>query len=124
MQQTTWQEIQDIAKERDGVIYRLGYESAIGLKTTELKMAKDNLSVILNDKIKLLLSQQRKEIVEWIKQLVGKHNARILNEFQKQGTADMPLIAYDERVCLIPAIALAMKETDDDIITKLSSEEV
>lgn len=64
MTSQTWQEIQDIAKERDGVIYRLGYESAIGLKTTELKMAKDNLSVILNDKIKLLLSQQRKEIEE------------------------------------------------------------
>ena len=68
------------------------------------------------------LSQQRKEIVEWSKQLIGKHNARILNEFQKQGTTEMPFIAYDERVCLIPAITIAMEETDDDIITKLSEE--
>lgn len=71
---------------------------------------------------KHLLSQQRKEIVEWSKQLIGKHNARILNEFQKQGTTEMPFIAYDERVCLIPAITIAMEETDDDIITKLSEE--
>lgn len=40
---------------------------------------------------------------------IGKHNANILNEFQKQGTAEMPIIAYDERVCLIPAIEKAME---------------
>lgn len=40
---------------------------------------------------------------------IGKYNARILNEFQNCGTADMPMIAYDEKVCLIPAIKKAMK---------------
>ncbi len=70
--------------------------------------------------IETLFAQQKKEIVEWSKELIGKHNARILNEFQKQGTAEMPLIAYDERICLIPAITIAMEETDSDIITKLS----
>jgi len=40
---------------------------------------------------------------------IGKHNANILNEFQNQGTPDMPFIAYDERVCLIPAIEKAME---------------
>lgn len=79
---------------------------------------------IVRGRILDLLAQQRKEIVEWSKELIGKHNARILNEFQKQGTAEMPLIAYDERICLIPAITIAMEETDADIITKLSEPEV
>ena len=38
-----------------------------------------------------------------------KHNVNILNQFQLQGTANMPMIAYDERVCLIPAIEKSMK---------------
>ncbi len=40
---------------------------------------------------------------------IGKHNANILNQFQQQGTPDMPIIAYDERVCLVPAIQKAME---------------
>lgn len=48
---------------------------------------------------------------EEIKKIIGKHNARILNEFQLQGKPDMPLIAYDERICLIPAIIKATEET-------------
>jgi len=40
---------------------------------------------------------------------ISKYNACILNEFQKQGTSDMPFIAYDERVCLKPAIIKAME---------------
>lgn len=40
---------------------------------------------------------------------IAKHNANILNQFQLQGKPDMPFIAYDERVCLIPAIEKAMK---------------
>ena len=81
-----------------------------------------NTYIDLKSFVRKTISQQRKEIVEWSKQLIGKHNARILNEFQKQGTTEMPFIAYDERVCLIPAITIAMEETDDDIITKLSEE--
>lgn len=46
-----------------------------------------------------------------IKELIGKHNARILNNFQLQGTPEMPMVAYDERVCLIPAIDIATKQT-------------
>lgn len=84
--------------------------------TSVVPMSKSEAKRRLDD----ILLQQRKEIVEWSKQLIAKHNARILNEFQNQGTADMPFIAYDERVCLIPAITLAMEETDEDIITKLS----
>lgn len=57
---------------------------------------------------------------ERIKEIIGKHNARILNEFQHQGTPDMPFIAYDERVCLIPAITKATEETFSDL-TKDSS---
>lgn len=43
---------------------------------------------------------------------ISKHNAMILNEFQNQGTPQMPLIAYDERVCLIPAITKVMESYD------------
>jgi len=39
---------------------------------------------------------------------ITKYNVELLNQFQQQGTADMPIIAYDERVCLIPAIQKAM----------------
>lgn len=49
---------------------------------------------------------------------IGKHNANILNKFQQQGTADMPMIAYDERVCLIPAIKKAMEELEASLSIK------
>lgn len=55
--------------------------------------------------------------------IISEHNARILNEFQKQGTADMPLIAYDERVCLVPAIQIATKETKSSLTNLLSLHE-
>jgi hypothetical protein len=45
----------------------------------------------------------------YTKKDIGKYNAIILNEFQKQGTPEMPIIAYDERVCLIPAINKALE---------------
>jgi len=48
---------------------------------------------------------------EGVKEIIGKHNARILNQFQLQGTSEMPFIAYDERVCLIPAMTKATEET-------------
>ena len=44
----------------------------------------------------------------YTKEDIAKYNAEILNQFQQQGTAEMPMIAYDERVCLIPAIEKAM----------------
>lgn len=47
----------------------------------------------------------------YTKEDISKYNAEILNQFQLQGTADIPMIAYDERVCLIPAIEKAMKLT-------------
>ena len=106
MNQPTWRE-----KFDEKFCDENGYVITGELRTTKLKHF-----------IQSELSQERKEIVEWSKQLIGKHNARILNEFQKQGTTEMPFIAYDERVCLIPAITIAMEETDDDIITKLSEE--
>lgn len=53
-----------------------------------------------NKLIKLLGGYTREDI--------GKYNANILNAFQSQGTSDMPIIAYDERVCLIPALEKAM----------------
>ena len=53
-----------------------------------------------NKLIKLLGGYTKEDII--------KYNAEILNQFQQQGTAEMPMIAYDERVCLIPAIEEAM----------------
>lgn len=52
------------------------------------------------------------------KKIIGEHNARILNEFQLQGTPNMPFIAYDERVCLLPAMEKATKETFKNIETE------
>ena len=62
------------------------------------------------DKQEIRLAEQ-KRILSLIEEEFGKHNARILNQFQLQGKPDMPLIAYDERVCLAPAIEIATKET-------------
>jgi len=45
----------------------------------------------------------------YTKEDIARYNADILNQFQLQGTADMPFIAYDERVCLIPAIEKAFE---------------
>lgn len=68
------------------------------------------MGVSLNDcvnYVRSLREADRKRIVDEI----AKHNARILNHFQLQGTPEMPMIAYDERVCLVPAIEAATKET-------------
>lgn len=67
------------------------------------------------NKIKSLLSQSEQRVRKEMVEVLGKHNARILNYFQQQGTPDMPMIAYDERVCLIPAIKKATHETCDII---------
>jgi len=45
---------------------------------------------------------------------IGKYNAHILNEFQNQGTPEMPFVDYDERVCLVPAIKKAMDLLDNN----------
>lgn len=58
---STWTEIQKIAKERDSVIYSMGADRARGLKTTKQEVAKDNLGVLLNDKIKAHISFVREE---------------------------------------------------------------
>lgn len=50
-----------------------------------------------------------------IELILAKHNARILNSFQLQGNPNLPLIAYDERVCLIPAMEIATQETLEDL---------
>lgn len=59
----------------------------------------------------------KNKIIKWLggytMEDIGKYNASILNYFQQQGTKDMPFIAYDERVCLIPAIILAMDNLKD-----------
>lgn len=112
MNQPTWREI------LTDLLTRYSAEDDFNGRESFAEFCVTNLKPYIQQE----LSQQRKEMVEWSKQLIGKHNARILNEFQKQGKKDMPFIAYDERICLIPAITIAMEETDADIITKLSEE--
>ena len=55
-------------------------------------------------------------LVERMRDIVSKHNAKILNQFQLQGTPNMPMSAYDERVCLVPAMEIITVETNSDII--------
>ena len=66
-------------------------------------------------KVRSLLDSRYQEGVkaerERLKEIISSHNARIMNQFQLQGTPDMPIIAYDERVCLLPAITKATVET-------------
>ena len=50
-------------------------------------------------------------VKELLPDIIGKHNAKILNEFQGQMKPDLPMICFDERVALIPAIEKATKET-------------
>lgn len=60
------------------------------------------------------------EIERENQELIGRHNARILNQFQTEMKPDMPLIAYDERVALIPAITKIAEETKKDILSTLN----
>lgn len=70
------------------------------------------------------LEEAKREVLEEVKEIISKHNARILNEFQQQGTPDMPFIAYDERVCLIPAMTKATEETLSTIHTIMKLKEI
>jgi hypothetical protein len=76
------------------------------LHPTHERAAKD-----IKDFIRTLLHDTEIAAREEIEKMIGEHNARILNEFQLQGKPDMPMIAYDERVCLAPAIERATKDT-------------
>jgi hypothetical protein len=49
----------------------------------------------------------------YTKKDIAKYNANILNQFQLQGTSEMPFVAYDERICLVPAIEKAMDLLDN-----------
>ena len=69
---------------------------------------------------KYLLSTLLDEIERENQELIGRHNARILNQFQTEMKPDMPLIAYDERVALIPAITKIAEETKKDILSTLN----
>ena len=71
-----------------------------------IEMKNESMMIIMSEQIKQSLLIIQKETA---RDMMKCHNANILNEFQNQGTADMPFIAYDERVCLIPAIEKAEK---------------
>lgn len=72
-----------------------------------LKALKAFISQALTESLKEAFAAEK----ENEKKIISEHNARILNEFQLQGKPDMPLIAYDERVALIPAMKKATEET-------------
>lgn len=67
----------------------------------------DSVKSFISTTIEKSLEEQRGRF----EKILGEHNNRILNEFQLQGKSDMPFIAYDERVCLVPAMTIATKET-------------
>ena len=65
-------EISEIAKERDDVIYRLGADRARGLSGTKERVAKDNLSSLLNDKIKQWHIDSVHQIIDKVVEMVEK----------------------------------------------------
>lgn len=65
----------------------------------------------LRSKLLELQAETEKRVSGEIKDILAKHNARILNEFQLQMKPDMPLVWFDERIVLIPAMDIATKET-------------
>ena len=79
--------------------------------STTAVMLYSKMMEVFEQEIAQALAEQKEADIEDFKKIIGKHNASILNQFQLQGTADMPMIAYDERVCLIPAIEKATSET-------------
>lgn len=56
----------------------------------------------------ITLHQKHQEELE---KVIGQHNARILNAFQLEMKPDMPMVCYDERISLIPAMEKATRET-------------
>lgn len=74
------------------------------------------MNFFLQSQLSTLLDEIERENQE----LIGRHNARILNQFQTEMKPDMPLIAYDERVALIPAITKIAEETKKDILSTLN----
>ncbi len=66
-------------------------------------------------------AEAMRECVEVFYDFIGKHNAKILNEFQMQGKPDMPFIAYDERACLIPAMTKACENLKENIALSIES---
>jgi len=92
--------------------YKIGWQNGTDNVTT-MPSLEDRVEIIFKE-FSTLLSKEKQwkdEMAGKIEEVISKHNARILNEFQKQGTPDMPFIAYDERICLIPAMRIATDET-------------
>jgi len=75
--------------------------------------AEEHVRRFLTTSIHQAIAEDRERIMKQTREIISKHNANILNEFQLQGTPDMPLIAYNERVCLIPAMEKANVKLDD-----------
>ena len=59
--------------------------------------------------ISSLLKEEREKWNKNVEKIICKHNANILNEFQLQAKPDLPLVWFDEKVVLIPAIEKAME---------------
>lgn len=79
------------------------------------------------DAIKSFLAESNQRMYEAgvreaVERVIPQHNARILNEFQAQGKPDMPMIAYDVNVCLVPAIIKATKDTVESELLSLIKE--
>jgi hypothetical protein len=92
--QETWRKRFDKESEENPLAWHID---------TRDKWAKDFISKVEQQAI----TRTRLEVRE----IIGKHNAEILNEFQLQIKPEMPMICYDERIALIPAMEIATKKT-------------
>lgn len=115
-------EVRERLKKMIGEAYSLGQHAGLSGNIKNL----DSVTVtseIPQSIYNAIFEKGRIAGVREVEKIISEHNARVLNEFQKQGTADMPLIAYDERVCLVPAIQIATKETKFSLTNLLSLHE-
>lgn len=71
----------------------------------------DPVCKVLENWVREKLTSLTTKHKEEVKKVIGQHNARILNSFQLEMKPDMPMVCYDERIALIPAIEKATKET-------------
>lgn len=89
-------------------------KNSVGMEYYDVPLLK--LETFLQSQLSTLLDEIEKEN----QKLIGRHNARILNQFQLEMKPDIPLVAYDERVALIPAIIKIAEETKEDNLSSLN----
>ena len=118
--------IQKFLEETDREFEKRPFVNGLDEIFGDLSEKKRSLLIKEYENIKSFYHTNRRALLEEVereaREIVEKHNVRILNEFQLQGKPDMPMIAYDERVCLIPAMKKATEETLSSLASHLREE--